>query len=575
MGKIRANTPNSQHIQSLNLIGIEYTFTNHKHFIMKKLYALAAALCFSIGAFAQTTYSVTFQVDMGSATISSNGVHVAGSFQSWSPGTTALTQVGTSSIYSTTVTVNAGQLEYKFLNGNAWGDDETPGSASQVGTGGNSNRWAVISQDTTLPAVMFGGSAPAGQKAIQFKVDMSLQTLTSDSVHVAGSFQGWDPAKSQMVNFDGVHRYIAYVNKTDSVYFKFINGNGWSAVESVASTCQAQNNGISQGDNRYYTDTVSDIYEVCFAQCGPCTVVPTYDITVNVDVSSLTACSTIDSVTLAGPINGWGGELMSDPDGDGIYSISYTGVDSGDFQFKARYHLAGTTNWEGGGNKIVTVSSDSVVAPRCFGSDTYGPCAATPATADVTFIVDFTLASFTPADTIFLMGAFTQWADNAIPMVQHSVPGQYITTVSQYCPGTMEYRFSNGDPSDNANHEPVPMDCGVDNGVGGYNRFFERSGMADTVQHIFGACSFISVEENALDMVSVRPNPMNESATIVLGTADTYNVRVMDITGRVVNAFDNAQGNVALERGNMVRGMYFVHVVNSTGATRTLKVVVQ
>ena len=542
---------------------------------MKKFYALATALFFGVSAFAQTTYSVTFQVDMGSATINTNGVHVAGSFQSWSPSGTSLTQVGSTSIYSTTVTVNAGQLEYKFLNGNAWGDDESVPAPVQVGTNGNSNRWAVIYQDTTLPAVTFGGSAPAGQKAIQFKVDMALQTLTSDSVHVAGNFQGWDPAKTQMVNFDGVHRYIAYVNKTDSTYFKFINGNGWGAVESVPSTCQASSAGINQGDNRFYTDTVSGIYEVCYQQCGPCTVIPTYDITVNVDVSSLTACSTIDSVTLAGPINGWGGELMSDPDGDGIYSISYMGVDSGDFQFKARYHVAGATNWEGGGNKIVTVSSDSVVAPRCFGNDTYGPCPTTPPTADVTFIVDFTQASFTPADTIYLMGNFTQWSSNAIPMVAHSQAGQYIATVAQYCPGTMEYRFSNGDPSDNSNHEPVPADCGVDNGVGSYNRFFARTGSADTVQHIYGACSFISVEENALDAVAIYPNPMTDVATIALGTSDFYTVRVMDITGRLVAGMDNAQGNVELNASEMGRGMYFVNIANSKGELRTMKVIVE
>ena len=251
---------------------------------MKNLYALALALFFGITPFAQMTYSVTFQVDMGSATVSTNGIHAAGSFQSWSPSTTELSQVGSTTIYTKTVTVNAGQLEYKFLNGNAWGDDESVPAPVQVGTNGNSNRWAVISQDTTLPAVMFAGSAPAGQKAIQMKVNMALQTVSSDSVHVAGSFQGWDPAKTRMVNFDGVHRAIAYVGKTDSVYFKFINGNGWSSVESVPSTCQASTAGINQGDNRFYTDTVSGIYEVCYTQCGPCTIVPTYDITVNVDV---------------------------------------------------------------------------------------------------------------------------------------------------------------------------------------------------------------------------------------------------------------------------------------------------
>ena len=37
--------------------------------------------------------------------------------------------------------------------------------------------------------------------------------------------------------------------------------------------------------------------------------------------------------------------------------------------------------------------------------------------------------------------------------------------------------FSNGDPMTLANHEPVPIYCGVDNGVGGFNRFFERTGV--------------------------------------------------------------------------------------------------
>ena len=542
---------------------------------MKNFYALAVALFFGITAFAQTTYSVTFQVDMGSATVSTNGIHAAGSFQSWSPSTTALSQVGSTSIYTKTVTVNAGQLEYKFLNGNAWGDDESVPAPVQVGTNGNSNRWAMISQDTTLPAVMFAGSAPAGQKAIQMKVNMALQTVSSDSVHVAGSFQGWDPAKTRMVNFDGVHRAIAYVGKTDSVYFKFINGNGWSTVESVPSTCQASTAGINQGDNRFYTDTVSGIYEVCYTQCGPCTIVPTYDITVNVDVSSLTACSMLDSVSIAGPINGWGGENMSDPDGDGIYSISYLGVDSGDFQFKARYHVGGATNWEGGGNKVITVSSDSAVAPRCFGNDNYVPFAAVPATADVTFIVDFTQASFTPADTIFLMGNFTQWGDNPIAMTQHTVAGQYITTIPSYCPGSMEYRFSNGDASDVANHEPVDSACGVDNGVGSYNRFWARSGSADTLRHTYGTCSFVDVNENDLNQVSVRPNPMTEMTTIVLGTSDFYRVQIIDITGRIVADFDHVQGEVEIVRNNMVRGMYFVNIANTTGDVKTMKLIVE
>jgi hypothetical protein len=68
---------------------------------------------------------------------------------------------------------------------------------------------------------------------------------------------------------------------------------------------------------------------------------------------------------------------------------------------------------------------------------------------------------------------------------------------------------------------------------------------------------------------------MNESATIALGNAGRYAVRVFDITGRVVAGFDNVQGDITLERNNMVSGMYYVNITDANGATRTLKVVVE
>ena len=319
---------------------------------------------------------VTFQVDLGSLTPNSNGIHVAGSFQGWSPSTTSMTQVGNTSVYSVTVTVQPGKLEYKFINGNSWGDNESVPAAVQVGTNGNSNRWAVISSDTTLPAVLFAGAAPAGKKAIQFKVDMSLESLSSDSVHIAGSFQGWDPSKTQMVNFDGMHRYIAYVGISDTITFKFVNGNAWSstATETVPSNCNATQIGL--GGDRYYIDTISGIYESCFNQCGACFILPTYDLTINIDLNDILSLNTVTDVTLAGPINSWSGtDTLSDIDGDGVYTLMFSAIDSGNFEYKIRWHdLSGNTNWEAGANKIVSVSSDTILPIRCFGNDSYGTC---------------------------------------------------------------------------------------------------------------------------------------------------------------------------------------------------------
>jgi hypothetical protein len=540
---------------------------------MKKLYAFAAALFLGTAAFAQTSHSVTFQVDLGSTAASANGVHVAGSFQSWDPSTTGLTQVGTSSIYQATVSIAAGSYEYKFINGNTWSDVESVPSESQVVSvtgNANDNRWVVISSDTTLPAVTFSGNAPANHNLMVAHVDLSLQTVAADGGKVAGSFNSWTDTDLADFNGDGTWETHIFVYDTASAQeFKYKNGaSGW---ESVPSSC------ANGGGNREFANTGDAVMTNCFNMCGPCVVLPTYELTINVDLSSLTACSTIDAVTLAGPINGWSGsDTLTDPDMDGVYSITFASIDSGSFEYKARYHVGGTTNWEGGGNKVVTVSADTTLPARCFGNDVYGACAPTPATADVTFIVDFTQAAYTPADTVWVIGSFAGWdAANAIAMVPHTAPGQYIATLAAYCPGSLEYRFSNGDPSDAANHEPVDAACGVDNGVGGYNRYFARTGAADTLRHTYATCSFVSVEEAALDMISVRPNPMTETATLSLGMNDVFEVRVMDITGRVVAGMSSVQGDVVLSREGMNSGMYFVTVANSKGEARTLKVVVE
>ena len=89
------------------------------------------------GAFAQTR-KVKFSVDMTGQTVSGNGVHVAGGFQSWSPSTTALTQEGSTNIYSVVADVTENSVvEYKFINGNDWPQAEGVPAFSQKGNSVN------------------------------------------------------------------------------------------------------------------------------------------------------------------------------------------------------------------------------------------------------------------------------------------------------------------------------------------------------------------------------------------------------------------------------------------------------
>ena len=138
---------------------------------MKKLLLMTVARVATTGVFAR---KVKIQVDMVGQTVDASGVHVAGNFAtgsatlpSWNPsGIPLATQSGT--IYSTIVDLDASKVyEFKYINGNAWGKDESVPAISQVG-GGNTNRWAWVGNGTDtliLPAIKFAATAPAGQYA--------------------------------------------------------------------------------------------------------------------------------------------------------------------------------------------------------------------------------------------------------------------------------------------------------------------------------------------------------------------------------------------------------------------------
>ena len=66
---------------------------------------------------------VTFLVDMNTQPISPNGVHLAGSFQNWDPSTSMMSDIDADGIYELTLSLDRDSTyEYKFINGNEWGE---------------------------------------------------------------------------------------------------------------------------------------------------------------------------------------------------------------------------------------------------------------------------------------------------------------------------------------------------------------------------------------------------------------------------------------------------------------------
>lgn len=362
--------------------------------------------------------NVTFQLDLGGLSPSAAGVHIAGNFQgpagvlggNWQPGASAMT-LQASGFYTLTVSIPDGLYEYKFLNGNAWGQEEAVPPLNQVGNG-NTNRWVLIQSDTVLPPLLYAGTAPQNQKALSLIADMSNENQIASTVHVAGNFQGWQPGQTPMALLDSssvLYRYLRFDPVNDTLEFKCVNGNSWGQDETVPAAC-ARNN------NRFYTGTTDTVYQFCFGACSSTCQPDSFNVSLQVDLRSAPGFDpATDSVDVAGVFNGWPGSFnaatrMSDANGDTIYNLTLR-VPEPLLEYKVRYHNAQGVNWEPGANKQVFFTGDTLVPIRCFGRDTNGLCGPPPDTSFVTLQVDLrNEASFSPGqDSVDIAGAFSGW----------------------------------------------------------------------------------------------------------------------------------------------------------------------
>lgn len=223
---------------------------------------------------------VKFAVDMSGQTISVNGVHISGDFQTaagfaggdWNSASTTMNREGNSTIYSVVVNLPAlRKYEYKFVNGDQFYEVEFVPEKSRVGYDFNDNRWIYIdslNSDTSyLPVLIFGKNAPTGKKMIRFKVDMQTQTsIDPNGVHLAGSFSNWNGASNSMYSFvNKVFECVIYADSLKNYTYNYLNGNSLNKSETLTGTCADMKN---YRTITVMSDTVLD--EVCFSSCLDC-----------------------------------------------------------------------------------------------------------------------------------------------------------------------------------------------------------------------------------------------------------------------------------------------------------------
>jgi hypothetical protein len=548
---------------------------------------------------AQAQVAVTFNVDMTGSTVDANGVHMAGNFNdvnydgtaenaayvNWNPSAIALSDQG-NGIWSVTLNLVAERYEFKFINGNDWPMAEDVPAACQVEVNGNDNRfWSVSPLNATESmTVCYESCAACGENTIRFRVDMTQEGagVNPAGIFVAGDFQGWNPAGSQLIDPDGNGTFEGYfsIGASSAANFKFINGNDWAFGESVPGDCAVSGNRVLDVVD---PNTVADV--ICFSACGPCQA-PT-PVLFRVDMSLQTVNA--NGPHVAGSFQGWNPadptSLMTDPDGDNIYEVTLL-LQPGTFQYKfvngdewADGNESLPADCNVGGNREVVVAADPVVEHFCY-NQCGAECVVDPAAADITFRVNmFTTAP--SAAGVWMIGGFTTpvWQAGAVQMTDDNSDGVYECTVNVSGSADIQYKFVNGDVTVSTNEEAAGlMNCGIANGVGGYNRLHTRTGIAEVLNTVcFDSCAdcIIGVQEAmALTVLNAYPVPANEFVTLSFGQVKSapITVRVMNNLGQVVSSqymgnlpTGNNQVRVNLE--GVASGIYAIELSN--GIERT------
>jgi hypothetical protein len=593
---------------------------------MKKIYTFVMSVLAAAVMSAQTP--VTFTVDISGAglTPSADGVFIAGNFAdpnndgsvvnpgliNWSPGDSpnsiALTEVGGagSGVYSVTLNLMPETYNFKFINGIGWGNVESVPAA--CGFGGDLNREIVVGATPGNYMVCFGACIPCGTGTVTFKVDMSMVDADGDGifaepgvdispngVHIAGSFNNFSPTATECLPIgNGVYAVTLPLAYGD-YEFKFINGNTWGFEESVPASCGVGNNlnriiGVS-------APVVSTI-NYCFGSCSTC-MLPT-PVTFRVNLSLQTPSA--NGVHIAGsfadngnPYPSWNPgviELLPTADPN-IFEVTLN-LAQGNYQYK----FINGNAWGSdesipadcnvGGNRGVTVGATAMTEEYCFTQCSQG-CIQDPNPANLTFQVDMAsmiaIAAFNPAvDTLWMISGATtpQWQAGKTVMTDADGDQVYECTKLLSGPGAIQYKYLTGaDVTAPILEEGAGIDstgCGIDNGVGGWNRTFIRSGNDEaTGVYCFDQCTdcdgnpVIGVDEVALNNnVQVYPNPTEGVLNIAVQIANTQDVKVevYNAMGQFImvekfNKVAAGKNTLGLNLNNVPTGLYIVEV---TGA---------
>lgn len=377
------------------------------------------------------TYDVTLQVNMNVKMVTGEydslrqDVRVTGSITDpqWDPANAPiLTDDDGDGIFETTINVAAGDYEYKFLIGDAWGNDELQGQA---------NRTISVSDNVVVDVVWFNDVsevdfpvAPQDSVTLMLTVDMSRQRQigafdpTSNVVRAAGAFQGWSPGDApDMIDYpvgqeNLVYRTTYFVDPSTTYEYKFLIGTEWGGDETNNRSVEVAANDtaiwpVYFNDEAYDPDFAGDSVSV------------TFQVDMSVKMLEGLFDPAAEAVVATGSFQGWApavADSMEDTTGDSIFASTVKMAANVTYEYKYKIGRDASDNgYESISNRVLNLAAaDTVLDPVFFDNDTV---VSEIKDGSIEFVVDMDVLEeiglYDPeADSLQLRGDFNGWSDS-------------------------------------------------------------------------------------------------------------------------------------------------------------------
>jgi hypothetical protein len=515
---------------------------------------------------------------MANVTVSSQGVFLAGSFNSFSTTQNPMTNVG-NNIYATTITLPSNtQVIYKFVNGSNF--ELVTADCGILGSQTVYDRvLQVPPQNTTLPAPCFDLCFPCTPNftfsSITFRVDMSNTTVSPNGVFIAGNFNNWNTTLNPMTNIgNNIFEVTISVPSGSDVYYKFLNGPNYEIINGTCPVSDGMGN-----FNRVLTAPVSGnliVSTVCFETCTTCVGSNLCNLTISVDMG----LQSIDAsgIFVVGSFNGFtnGVDALINTSGT-IWEKTISIVQGTNIS----YRFANGNNWEivpsncgtignnGSYNRTFSVpnSSSSSVNTVCF--QECGNCNI----SNITFNVDMSNVVVDPSG-VFIAGSFNGFSttQNQLVSVGNNI---YATNISLQANTQITYKFLNG-----STYELISADCGIMGSASVYDRVLQvpaqnTSLNAPCFNSCF-ACITVDLKNISNNEFLIAPNPAYEKLYLTT-TDESINVIpfwIHNFTGQLIK-----QGTLSKSKTNTIEiddlspGIYFIKL-NNNGVSKFKKFVI-